>query len=368
MKKVVFYLSDFQSGGTEWFALRLARELKDKGIMPLFLVSQKKGELIKLIRSEFDTTVLNGKGYNLGALLLTLPATLRFLKQHKPDALISGLPLLNIIAAIAIQFTKHPCKLIAVEHMRHNEDGNVFFRMKQKIKQHLTCWVHKRATNVVCVSKTVLNDMVKGVCGDAYKPQLIYNPIVPSNVESLKNEVVSHRWINNKKAPLLLAIGRLLPVKDFETLLRAFKGLLETQDAKLLLLGEGTEIEGLETLIAELKIQNHVSMPGTVDNVFPYLKAADIFVLSSTNEAFGNVIVEALACGTPVVSTDCGGPREILEDERFGLLVPPSNPAALKEAIIKALKREHDANALIERSKDFSGKAAADAYIKLLNT
>lgn len=365
MKKVVFYLSDFQSGGTEWFALRLARELKAKGITPVFLVTQKKGELVKLIPSEFETTVLNGYGYCLCLLLLTLPATLRFLQKEKPDAIISGLPLLNITATIALKLSKVKCKLIAVEHMRLHMNGSFFFRLKQKIKQRLSRWVHKNASHVVCVSKTVLNDVTKYI-GTTDNVQLIYNPIVPPNIDTLKNEPITHRWINTKEAPLLLAIGRLLPVKDFTTLLKAFKLVLDERPAKLLLIGEGTELIKLEALIEELDIAQHVSMPGTVHNIFPYLDAANLLTLSSTHEAFGNVIAEALACGTPVVSTDSGGPREILEDGKYGTLVPPKDPAALKDAIIKALEATHDKEELIARSHDFKGSSAVDKYIKLL--
>jgi len=365
-KKVVFYLSDFQSGGTEWFAIRLARKLKEKGYQPLFLVTQKKGELIDLIRGEFDTTVLDGKGYCLCAMIRTLPAVRRFLNDKKPDVLISGLPLLNLNAALALLFNKQPCTHIAVEHMRQNERGNLFFMIKKKIKLMISRWVHTKATHVVCVSKTVFGDVVRFIGTPPDHLKIIGNPIIPSSFELLKNEDVPHSWIKKKEGPLLLSIGRLLPVKDFETLLRAFKQVLEKRPARLLLLGEGVELHRLESLIKKLGIESSVSMPGTVRNVFPYLVKADLFVLSSRQEAFGNVIVESLACGTPVVSTACGGPEELIDNGKNGFLVPVGNPSALSAAIVKALDTKFDNAAIKETAKPYSSEIAAKAYIDLI--
>jgi len=368
VKTVLFYLSDFQSGGTEWFAVRLARAMKKKNIKPIFLVTQKKGELIKLIQSEFDTTILNGKKYCLCSLLLTIPDTIKFINNKKPDAIISGLPLLNFTMSLAIRFSKHKLCFIVVEHLRIRNDGNIFYKIKQKLKQKLSCIAHHMATHVVCVSKIVLNDIncCTGLCCKVRNKEMIYNPIIPDDIEDLKKQQIYHRWFENKKTPVILAIGRLLPVKDFTTLIRAFKEVINVKPVKLIILGEGVELLKLEKLIEDLNIQDHISMPGTVRNVFPYLKSADLFVLSSKREAFGNVIVEALSCGTFVVSTDCGGPKEILENENLGLLVPPSDPNKMKDAILKALDTKHDKQILTNRGKDFSVEKSVNAYIKLL--
>lgn len=366
MKKIVFYLSDFQSGGTEWFALRLARELKSDTVTPLFLVMQKKGELNKLISSEFDTTILDGQGYCLCSLIKTLPKAMQFMRTHKPDAIISGLPLLNIGAALATQLARVSSSIIMVEHMRLSAEGSLLFRLRQLVKKSLTLWAHRKASHIVTVSKIVRDDIKKHL-GEKKPHHLIYNPIIPSEIDALKEEPITHRWVKNKEAPLLISIGRLLPVKDHETLLHAFKLTLEKTPAKLIILGEGTELHNTERLIEQLDLQEHVSMPGTVHNVFPYLKAADLFVLSSTHEAFGNVIVEALASGTPIVSTDSGGPREILEDGRYGTLVPTENPKVLADAMADSLDKEHDTDLLIKHGMAFSVKTAADSYKKLLN-
>jgi glycosyltransferase involved in cell wall biosynthesis len=162
-------------------------------------------------------------------------------------------------------------------------------------------------------------------------------------------------------------VGSLKPAKDFALLLAAFAKLRQHSNARLLILGEGPLRGELEALKCRLGLDGAVDMPGFVASPYPYLAKADVFVLSSAWEGFGNVIVEALACGTPVVSTDCpSGPGEILADGRYGMLVAPGDAAALAQAILASLAAEHDRAALIRRSQDFSVAKAAEQYLELL--
>jgi glycosyltransferase involved in cell wall biosynthesis len=362
---IILYLSDMQSGGTEWFALRLARGLKEKGLSPRFLVAQKKGSLLPLIQGEFDVTTLSATKYQLFNLLGTLPAMIRFLRQQPSPVLISGLPYLNIVAAIAKVFCGKALHLIVVEHMRLGPPLSFSGFFKQASKLALT-WLYQRlADAVVCVSKTVKDDMRQLGASSHSRAALIYNPLIPPNFEALAQRPVDHSWLLDKTQPTLLAVGRLLPVKDYPTLLRAFAQVLQTKPARLIILGEGEERASLEALISTLSIQSSVSLAGETDNVFPFLKAADLLVLASTSEAFGNVIVEALACGTPVVSTDCGGPREILQASLYGTLVAASNPSEMAKAILAALETSPDKEKLKERGLSFSVENAVNAYTRL---
>jgi glycosyltransferase involved in cell wall biosynthesis len=162
-------------------------------------------------------------------------------------------------------------------------------------------------------------------------------------------------------------MGRLHAQKDYPTLLRALRLVRGTIPARLLILGEGPARPEIEALRAGLGLDGAVSMPGFHPDPYPFLAHADLFVLSSLWEGFGNVIVEALACGAPVVSTDCrSGPREILRDGQFGDLVPPGDPEALAAAILATLSRPRDRAALIARSADFSIDKAARAYLRRL--
>lgn len=362
---IILYLSEAQSGGTEWFALRLARGLQKKGLTPRFLIAQKKGNLLPLLQKEFDVTTLSATHYQLFNLLTTLPAMIRFLQGQPSPILISGLPYLNIMAAIAKLFCKGSLRLIVVEHMRLGPPLSLSCFFKQACKLALTWLYQHLADAVVCVSQTVKDDLRRLGAASHRRATLIYNPIIPSDFDILVQQTVDHPWLTDKTQPTLVAVGRLLPVKDYPTLLRALAHVLQTKPVRLLILGEGTERPALTALVNELKLQDSVCLVGECDNVFPFLQAADLFVLASTSEAFGNVLVEALACGTPVVSTDCGGPREILQDGLYGTLVPIGNPQAMAQAILTALETLPHKEKLQERGLSFSVEKAADAYIRL---
>jgi glycosyltransferase involved in cell wall biosynthesis len=370
VKKILFFLSDFQSGGTEWFALHLARGLASLGYRPAFLVTRDFGELAPLIKHEFETHILDGHGYSLAKIARTIPGAARLIHKVKPDVLISGLPILNAAAIVALGLARTRTKLIAVEHMRLVPDasGSLKSFVKYIVKKVLTRFVQGRAARIVCVSQTVWRDIELATGYPRNKTFLIHNPVVPENIEQLADEspdsILSHYLSEGR--PIILSIGRLLPVKDHKTLIEAFARVRKTVDARLILLGEGDERPTLESLIQNLGLEKDICLRGSVKNVYPYLKHSRLLVLSSKQEAFGNVIIEALSCGVPVVSTNCGGPQEILDHERYGLLVPVQDPEALAQAILEALAAPFDREALISRGKLFSVSAAAQAYHDLI--
>ncbi len=371
-RTVVLFLSNFQSGGTEWFALRLARGLSRHNIKPIFLVVRPEGDLLPLIDKNIEIVSLSGSGNSFPQLLTTLPKIVRFLKKRKPDAFLGGLTLLNIIAAIAIKLSHVPTRFIVIEHMSlHEQTFSFLEKLKKRIKLLFIKYTYESADTIIVVSQTAKDDLVHQAKIDPTRPIIINNPIIPDNFEELAAQPPSHPWLTGTKRPrempVILGIGRLLPNKDFSNLLHAFAHLIKTKDARLIIFGEGEDRAHLEKTIAELNLLDHALLAGQIDNVFSALSAADLLVLPSRREAFGNVIVEALACGTPVVSTDSGGPREILEDGHYGALVPPSDSKLLAEAICAALKETPDKDALVARGKVFSVEESTQAYLKLIN-
>jgi glycosyltransferase involved in cell wall biosynthesis len=179
------------------------------------------------------------------------------------------------------------------------------------------------------------------------------------------DEEVGHPWFHSD-VEILLGVGRLTPVKDFPTLLRAVTHLREDRDVRLILLGEGEERDRLQNLCRKLGIADYVDLRGFVGNPIKYMARSDVFVLSSVREGFGNVVVEALASGAPVVST-CGdeGPGEILKNGRYGRLVPSGDDKALSEAILKTLNHPDQPatkEERIRRARDFSVESAIEKY------
>jgi glycosyltransferase involved in cell wall biosynthesis len=163
-----------------------------------------------------------------------------------------------------------------------------------------------------------------------------------------------------------MGVGRLTAQKDFSTLIRAFASLRTQRAARLMILGEGEERFQLEALVQELGLQADVALPGFIANPYKYLKWSTVFVLSSRWEGLGNVLIEAMAMGTSVVSTDCpNGPAEILESGRWGRLVPVGDVDALTKAMIATLDDPAPPD-VARRAMDFEVDAAVDAYARAL--
>ena len=176
-----------------------------------------------------------------------------------------------------------------------------------------------------------------------------------------------HPWLDEPGPQVVLAAGRLSKQKDFSTLLAAFAKLLAHRPARLIVLGKGRRRAMLTSQAEELRIAQHVDFPGFVQNPYAFMAKASLFVLSSQHEGLPTVLIEAMACGCPVVSTDCRfGPDEILEDGRWGELVPVGDAKALSEAMLRALDRPPSSDALRKRASVFGIDRAVTRYEALL--
>jgi glycosyltransferase involved in cell wall biosynthesis len=197
--------------------------------------------------------------------------------------------------------------------------------------------------------------------------RVIYDPTVTPQMARQASLPSGHPWLDAKDRPVVLGLGNLIAIKDFETLIRAFARLRETQPAHLVILGEGPERGKLEQLARQLGVAADVDLPGFIANPYPFLARTDVFVLASRVEGLSNAIIEALACGCPVVSTDCpSGPSEVLEHGRYGRLVPVGDDAALATAIDASLRNRPDPDALRHRAASFSMERTTESYLQLL--
>jgi len=207
----------------------------------------------------------------------------------------------------------------------------------------LVPWLIKRfypwANGIVVVSHGVRDDMAQLTKIPLERITVIYNPsVVGAEVWEKAQAPLDHPWFKPGQPPVLIAVGRLQMQKDYPTLLHAFAKVRKNRPVRLLILGEGKERPLLEELIKELGLKQDISLPGFVMNPYAYMARASLFVLSSRWEGLPTVLIEALCCGTPVVSTDCpSGPREILRDGQYGQLVPVGDVDGLARAIETAL-------------------------------
>ena len=224
------------------------------------------------------------------------------------------------------------------------------------------------ATHFVGVSQDVSRSLAEVIKVPDERISTIYNPAVTPDLHARAAETPDHPWLRNDGAPVVLAAGRLAREKDYPTLIRAFARLAARRPCRLIILGEGNKRTETEGLVEELKLTDRVSLPGWVENPLAFMARASVFVLSSRREGLPTVLVEALACGCPCVSTDCpSGPAEILLNGEIGPLVPVGDDAALAKAMERVLDRPPDRQALQRRAADFSADRAVAAYEKLLS-
>lgn len=302
--------------------------------------------------------------HRLRGLLMPL---VRYLRRSRPQALLACMWPIATVSILARMLARVQTRVVTAEHNT--------LSLSEQSRGKLGRWLflkslhtfYPRADAIVAVSDGVADDLAMIAKLKRSSITTIYNPIVGAFRDSKRREIesVAANWETARFR--ILNIGWFKEQKDQATLLRAFSILCKQVDAQVLILGDGQLRENLEALAESLGISRLVSFPGIVANPEYFYERATLFALSSKWEGFGNVIVEALEQGTPVVSTDCpSGPCEILAGGKYGVLVPVGDPAALAAAMLESLNQHHDRNALKRRAHDFSVDKAADAYVDLL--
>ncbi|TFG92413.1 MAG: glycosyltransferase, partial [Myxococcales bacterium] len=286
-----------------------------------------------------------------------------------PDALIAAKTHTNLVAVWARQLAGVPTRLLVSQHSMLSEEiaGPEVRKWRWRYAAKLVARTYPLADAIVAVSDAAADDLAASARVPRRRIATIHNPVDAGRIAVLRGEPMQHPWFAAGMPPVVLGAGRLRASKDFQTLLRAFAELRRVRPARLVILGEGPERAALAAEARRLDLCEDLWMPGFVDNPFAYMARAGVFVLSSRHEALGNVLVEALACGCPVVATDCpGGVSEILQGGAVGGLVPVGDPAALSAAILAALDRPGDRESRLRRADDFCPDRAAHRYLAAL--
>ncbi len=223
------------------------------------------------------------------------------------------------------------------------------------------------ADSVVAVSKGVAEDINRITGIPLREIHVINNPVSGPALYEMASVPVNHPWFTETGVPVILGIGRLGNAKDFGTLVRAFSKVRSELDCRLLILGEGRQHSRLNQLAVDLGLEGDIELPGFKANPYCFLARSDLFVLSSRWEGSPNTLTEALALGVPVVSTDCdSGPREVLQEGRYGMLVPVENPEVLAKAILRTLAEPPDPEKLKEAVKNYTYLNSAEHYLRIL--
>jgi glycosyltransferase involved in cell wall biosynthesis len=358
---IAIYLPDLSGGGAEHLHVMLASEFLKAGCAVTFVLDRATGVLLPRLP---DGCIVEHLGVERP--LKALSKLVAYLKRNTPDVLIANMEHQNIVTLWAKALSGTSTKILVTQHNTLSEQAK-----RPGWRYRLLPVLYRLflggADAIVAVSRGVADDMTR--CGGIASSRIsvIHNGVVDEGFYA-RSEAALDGAGPGAPVPTIVAIGRLVPAKDFPTLILAFAELRKHRDVRLTILGEGPQRAELEALTRKLDVQDYVSMPGFVNNPLPYVHAAKVFVLSSRFEGFGNVLVEALACGTPVVSTDCPhGPSEILEGGKYGPLVPVGNATALAAAINSVFDVPLSAMQLRQRGMAFTVSACAKAYLALIH-
>ena len=355
-----FFIASLEGGGAQKVVVNLANNLVDLTGHPVHVVLvRKQGVFLKDLRPEVEVFDLRQR-----RALRSIFPLVRYFKDYKPAVFCASQDYTNVCAIVAWFFSGRPCRMVVREDsVVRKPSGNIARFSRESALELFMRFCYPKACAVVAISRGVAKSLVeRNICSDE-KIHVIGNPV------ELLPEGVFYNEIDPSpiplKGPFICAIGRLEEVKGFGNLLRAFSRL-EDKNLQLVILGEGKLRGDLERCSKQLGIDSRVHMPGFVDSPEQVLAKASLFVLSSRWEGFGNVIVEALSLGVPVVSTDCpGGPREILYDGLLGHLVPPDDSEALALAISDALNSPRGTKeSRMSRASDFSSEKITEKYLR----
>ena len=359
---VAMLLPDLRGGGAERVNLDLAHEFTRAGHDVEFVLMQARGELLEEARASFSVVDLATPRARSWPLALA-----RYLRQRRPDRLIAAMWPLTAIAPLAQRLSGHRCKVLVSEHGILSAQYRDWGRFHRLLLCLSTSLGYRHVNSRIGVSAGVAADMasLSGMRNDAF--EVVHNPVPPRAVPEQAALDIADRLWSGPSGARVLTVGTMKTVKNHPLLLRAF-ARLDRPDARLMFAGDGTGRKALLSLARDLGVVDQVIFAGFQLDPTPFYETADLFVLSSNYEGFGNVIVEALATGTPVVSTDCpSGPAEILENGKWGRLTPVGNADALAEAMRASLEDDHDTAALKRRAADFAPEIAARKYLKLLD-
>jgi glycosyltransferase involved in cell wall biosynthesis len=354
--EILVFLCLNDRGGAEISMLKIAQGLTLRGYPVTLAVYGSNPRLAR--ECGFTGSVINVSAKRTVGAMVPL---YRLLRGGRFSILMTAFTHTNIIATVAACLSGQTIRVVATEH---GVDG-IMACEASFVFASLTRLAYGRAAAVVAVSQGLARRW-RNILSPQAPVVSIYNPVVPLELDATPEP--PHAWLASKQVPVVIGIGRLKAEKNFALLIDAFAGVVAQRDARLVILGEGEQRSMLERLARERGVADKVLMPGFTADPDAWLAYADMLVCPSQREGFGNVIVEALALGVPVVATNCPcGPAEILDNGRYGRLVPMNDAVALTRAMVETLAEGVDKAMLAARAKDFTVASCIDLYAKLID-
>lgn len=336
---IALFMQTLDVGGVERMMLHLAQGFVQKNLTVDLVLLRASGRLLQQVPA--NVRIVN---LNCARTYLSLGKLWQYLRRERPKALISALEGPNLVAIVA--------KWLSGRKIRHAISINCFVslvytpansdiytrRVRARLSYAALKILYRFADHCVAISSGVADDISRVAKIPRQRVHVFNLPVITPTLQKKMKEAVHHDWFHPGAPPVIIAVGRLTDAKDYPTLLKAFSTLHKRRSARLIIVGEGELRSELQRQILELGLEGAVALLGYVENQYAYMARASVFVLSSSWEGLSAVLIEALYCGTKVVSTDChSGPREILEDGKWGRLVRVGDSEALAVAIEESL-------------------------------
>jgi glycosyltransferase involved in cell wall biosynthesis len=358
-RPIAFFLPSVRGGGAQRVIVNLVQGIVQRGEPVDLALAVAEGAFLDQLPRQARVVDLHGR-----RLIGSLAPLIRYLRRERPRVLISSMSHANLVALWAAKLARRATPVMVTVHNTMSESTGSNGGLERRLLRTFYPW----ATWIVAVSRGAADDLARTTGVPRSRVEVVYNPVITPVVLALAQRPPDHPWYAPGSPPVILGVGRLTRQKDFFTLVRAFAEVRRRRRARLVILGEGEDRPALEGLVAELGLHDDVSLPGFRDNAPAYMARSALFVLSSAWEGLPTVLIEALAVGTPVVSTDCpSGPREILQEGRLGALAPIGDASALANAMDRALDHT-DPPVPPDALAAFTLDAAVDHYLRLIES
>lgn len=362
-KTVTIFLPSLNGGGIERVMLNLAIGLDNRGQQVDLVLVQATGPLLKRVPAAIRVVNLNSQ-----KAINSLPGFIRYLCATRPSSVISALECVNLVNLWGRKLSRVPYRSILTTHTTVSRDFLKLSAPKRWLGLTALRHCYGWADHLLAVSSGVAEDISKISGIPRHTCKVIYNPVVTDQLFAAARDTPSHPWLFPDQPPVIVGIGRLSIEKDFATLIKAFAKVGKKWNCRLLILGEGPARRELEQLIEDFDLSSRVALPGFQDNPYAILAKAKVFVLSSRYEGLPTALIEALALGVRVVSTDCPfGPNEILQNGKYGKLVPIGDSDCMAEAMLSALNMNVPAPTS-ESWAPFTFDQAIDRYCELISS
>lgn len=351
--KILVVCPNLKFGGAEKNTVNLVNSLYENDLDVSVVLLKKEGELLEDLNPKIKIFALNKSRSRYA-----FPDFLKLLKSSEADVVLSMIRESSLMTSLSLSFLKKKPFFIIREACHFEEKGSFYARV--------VSYLYSKSDLFISNSQSSLKTFIDAKIIGKVPAKVIYNPVISENFYETLNTKVNHRWLDNKDIKCFVTGGRLEKTKNIDQVIKSFR-LLSSKNAsyRLLILGEGSERKALQNLTKDLNLVEKIEFMGFTKFPAAFIANSDLFIMASDNEGFGNMLVEAMACGVKVLARNSGGPVEILENGNIGILKELKNEIDLAYEMEEALKADMNIISLENRAKDFSVSKIIKEYIEI---